>query len=152
MLNKYTSLMINQVTEKQPRKKKHFKRKITPDVRETPIDHDYCENGKRDKIQSEIDQSSSGSFLSEGNGKKFIHSRKDLQKQNEIVSKRFKAKIVKIGDESYECRSCSGLFSSHISALRHVKAPKCQSKKRKSALLTSVVKKMVVIDSLIAKR
>ena len=100
-------------------------------MRETPLDHDYCKNGRSDKNNKEKNKGQSVSFSSDSSGKKFIHSTKDLQKQNEIVAKRFKAKIFKRNDESYECRSCSDLFVSYVSALRHVKTAKCESGKRK---------------------
>ena len=56
---------------------------------------------------------------------------KDLQKQNDLVNKRFRKKIVVNKNGSFKCQCCAETFCSESFAKLHVKNPSCKKTVKK---------------------
>ena len=83
-------------------------------------DHDYCVRNGAFK----------GIGVKTSRKEKSIRTPKDLQKQNELVTKRFKKRIEEVNG-GFQCRCCSNNFSTYTEALLHSDKQRCKQKGKK---------------------
>ena len=83
-------------------------------------DHTYFSTGKKQKVKKQKRKDKTSG----------IEKSKDLRKKEEIINKRYNAKIEE-NDGLFSCRACSKQFPSKIFARIHVNKSECLVKKKK---------------------